>query len=527
MVATYRDDEVESGHALRAVLGELASAPGVSRLGVPPLSLDAVRQLAVPRGADGDAIHTLTGGNAFYVTEILAVGDASLPETVRDAVLARAASLQGPARRLLDLVALVPGRTELWLLAAASDDAEHLDACLSAGVLREDGEAVAFRHELARIALESTVPAGRRRMLHARLLDALRTRAPATADVARLAHHAERAGDRDAVLEYAPAAARRAAAAAAHREAAQQYERALRFADGMDAHDRADLLDLYALEAQLTGLSAEAADAWQEAAELYRSAGDVLAEGRTLAWLIRAWIPIGRNAEAETASRAAIEVLESAEPGPELARAYAAQAYVRMLNRDNADGVAWGKRSATLAERLGDVDTLAYALNMIGTSYVMAGEIETGVEYLQQSLAVGREHGLWLWVGPTLSMLGSGLGEMYELELSERYLHEHIAHTDEHDLWPHYSRAWLALVEAYTGRWDQATATAQDVLANATDSISRISALIALGRVRARRGDPGAGEILDEALELSIPGGHLQRLGPRPRRARRGGVAGW
>ena len=48
--------------------------------------------------------------------------------------------------------------------------------------------------------------------------------------------------------------------------------------------------------------------------------------------------------------------------------------------------------------------------------------------------------------------------------------------TDEHDLWPHYSRAWLALVEAYTGRWDDATATAQDVLANATDSISRISA---------------------------------------------------
>ena len=92
-----------------------------------------------------------------------------------------------------------------------------------------------------------------------------------------------------------------------------------------------------------------------------------------------------------------------------------------------------------------------------------------GVEYLERSLTIGREHGLWLWVGPTLSMLGSGLGEMYELELSERYLHEHIAHTDEHDLWPHYSRAWLSLVEAYTGRWDEATTTAQDVLAKASE----------------------------------------------------------
>src|SRR5699024_7231145 len=41
VIATYRDDEVESGHPLRTVLGELASAPGVSRVRVPRLSLDA------------------------------------------------------------------------------------------------------------------------------------------------------------------------------------------------------------------------------------------------------------------------------------------------------------------------------------------------------------------------------------------------------------------------------------------------------------------------------------------------------
>jgi DNA-binding CsgD family transcriptional regulator len=514
VVATYRDDEIEGEHPLRTVLGELASAPGVSRLKVPRLSLEAVRELAGPYGADGDAIHELTGGNAFYVTEVLAVGSGSLPETVRDAVLARAAMLGGPARRLLDVVALMPGRTELWLLeAVARDELEHLDACLAAGVLREDGEAVAYRHELARLALESAVPAGRRRRLHAALVDGLRARAPGDPDVARIAHHAELAGDAAAVLEYAPVAARQAAAAGAHREAAQQYARALRVAERLPARDRAALLDDYALEAQLTGLAADAADAWQEAAELHRGLGEPLAEGQSLSWLTRACIPIGRNADAEAASRSAIEVLESVAPGPELARAYAAQAYVRMLNRDNADGVAWGKRAAALAEQLDDLDTLAYALNMVGTSYVMAGEIDTGVEHLQQSLALAREHGLWLWIGPTLSMLGSGLGEMYELDRSERYLREHIAFADEHDLWPHYSRAWLSLVEVYTGRWNEAASTAQDVLSKADDSISRISALIALGRVRARRGDPGAGDVLDEALELSLPGGHLQRLG--------------
>jgi DNA-binding CsgD family transcriptional regulator len=514
VVATYRDDEVDTDHPLRAVLGELASAPGVARLSVPRLSLGAVRTLAESSGADGDAVYALTGGNAFFVTEVLALDSASLPETVRDAVLARTAQLGVAARRLLDAAALVPGKAELSLLeAVAPEELDQLDSCLAAGVLRDEGDAVAFRHELARLALEGSVPAGRRRRLHAALLRGLEAAAPAARDPARLAHHAERAGDTAAVLEYAPEAARRAAAAASHREAAQQYARALRFAGDLADRERADLLDLYALEAQLTGLSAEAAAAWQEAIELYRTVGDRPAEGRSLAWLTRACIPLGRNAEAESASREAIVVLESVEPGPELARAYAAQAYVRMLNRDNADGVAWGTRSAALAEQLGDVDTLAYALTAIGTSHLMAGEIGTGVEFLQRSLSIGREHGIWLWVGPTLSMLGSGLGEMYELELSERYLREHIAHTDEHDLWPHYSRAWLALVEAYTGRWGDATATAQDVLANATDSISRISASIALGRVRARRGDPGADAALDEALELSLPGGHLQRLG--------------
>ena len=47
-------------------------------------------------------------------------------------------------------------------------------------------------------------------------------------DPARLAHHAEAAGDADAVLEFAPAAADRANSTGAYREAAAQYARALR-----------------------------------------------------------------------------------------------------------------------------------------------------------------------------------------------------------------------------------------------------------------------------------------------------------
>lgn len=56
------------------------------------------------------------------------------------------------------------------------------------------------------------------------------------------------------------------------------------------------------------------------------------------------------------------------------------------------------------------------------------------------------------------------------------------------------------------------TALAGVVLAHEVSAVGRITANVALGRVRARRGDPGAHEPLDEALVLAEPGGHLQRL---------------
>jgi DNA-binding CsgD family transcriptional regulator len=100
---------------------------------------------------------------------------------------------------------------------------------------------------------------------------------------------------------------------------------------------------------------------------------------------------------------------------------------------------------------------------------------------------------------------------MYELDLAEQYLREAISFAEAHDTTRAYQQSWLALVRLYQGRWDEAADLAVTAL-KGLDAISRISALIALGRVRARRGDP-VGEVLDEALELSQRGGHLQRLG--------------
>src|SRR5262249_23119187 len=152
----------------------------------------------------------------------LASGSDELPDTIRDAVLARAARLSVPSRVLLDAVAIVPQRTELWLLEAIGGESlPALEECLASGMLQAEDHAHRLRHELARLAVEDSINPLGRRELHRAALQALR--GSATNDLARLAHHADAAGDEAAVLELAPAAAEGAAAVGAHREAAAQY----------------------------------------------------------------------------------------------------------------------------------------------------------------------------------------------------------------------------------------------------------------------------------------------------------------
>src|SRR5262249_55805455 len=114
VLVSYRDDELDRTHQLRVVLGEVVPRPG--RIRVDPLSREAVAELATPHHVDAEELYTRTGGNPFFVTEVLATDRQTLPETVRDAVLARAARLSDGARELLDAVSVIPDGCELELL---------------------------------------------------------------------------------------------------------------------------------------------------------------------------------------------------------------------------------------------------------------------------------------------------------------------------------------------------------------------------------------------------------------------------
>jgi predicted ATPase len=99
VVASYRDDALDRAHPLRILLGELATSRAVRRLQLGRLSPAAVAQLAEPYGVDPEELYRKTDGNPFFVVEALAAGAEGIPDTVRDAVLARAARLSPPERR--------------------------------------------------------------------------------------------------------------------------------------------------------------------------------------------------------------------------------------------------------------------------------------------------------------------------------------------------------------------------------------------------------------------------------------------
>src|SRR5262245_14023477 len=518
LVATYRDDEVGPAHPLRIVMGDLATAAAVRRLSLPPLSEAAVRRLAEGSSLDPGELYRRTGGNPFFATEVLTSGADAIPATVRDAVLARAVRLSKAARAALDAAAIIGTHAEGWLLGAvAGRDAPGVRDCVAASMLRADGDGFAFRHDLVREAILEALPAARQTLLHRRALEALRDHVPVAPEtLARLAHHAEGAADAPAVLEYGMAAARRASALHAHRQARAQYARARRFADALQPAERAGLLEAYAYECYLTEAVDDAIGARQEALRIWRERGDDLKVGETLRWLSRCFWLAGRNAEADAAARGALDVLEGLPPGRELAMAYSAEAELRMLARYAEAAIRWSEKAIELADRVGDRETVAHALNNLGSARMLAG-IEGGWKALAQSLRVAVDADLDDHVARAYTSLGSGLAEVYEITMADVYLAEGIAYCVERDL-DHqraYMTAWHALCRFFQGRWAEAADVAATVLRQ-TDlaAPTRIMALVALARVRVRRGDPEAAPLLDEAIALARRTDALQCLVP-------------
>jgi tetratricopeptide (TPR) repeat protein len=239
-----------------------------------------------------------------------------------------------------------------------------VDECVTIGVLVPDGPGLRFRHELVRMAVAEAITPHRKSELHARLLAVLEERGDA--DPALLAHHAEGAGDREAVLRHAPEAARQSAALGAHREAAAQFERALRFAGESDRPTLATLHEGLAGEYSLLDRWDEAERPLRAALQLRRELGDDLSAGTDLRLLSKTMWRLCRGDEAGWAAEEAVRVLEPLPPSRELAWAYANLSAFHMHVGHHDDAVKVGAQARDLGEQLHQADIVSNALNTIG-----------------------------------------------------------------------------------------------------------------------------------------------------------------
>jgi DNA-binding CsgD family transcriptional regulator/tetratricopeptide (TPR) repeat protein len=504
LVVSYRDDELDREHPLAVALGDVATCAGVRRIGLEPLSREAVAALAAGSGVNADQLHHLTGGNPFFVTEVLAGGAAALsnrlPRSVSEAVWGRLARLSSAARETAQAAAVCGPHADPALIREVCPAAdEGLAECLDAGMLVSDGDVIRFRHELARRATLEQISTHQRTSLHARALAGLAESPVGPDALPALAFHAEEAGDRDAALRYGAAAAERAARLGAHGQAAELYALTLRHAGTAPDDQKVVWFEGHAFAAYCCGLGEAAVSSWREAITLRRMLGDTLGESENLRWLSHELWGMGHTHEAAETARAAMQVLGDAGPCQQLAWSLVNLAEVCAWGFDPA-AVRYASQAIEVGTQLGDKAVVIRARGFAALTRVLGND--TGWEELEAAWreAMGSEGR-----GEDAGLLSTNLcvfaAQHFDLDRADRYIAESVAHCRDRNMFQYEALVLAAgaVVALHRGDWDRAAAAAEELLTRpAVVVVNQLPARLTLALVRARRGELAVAALLDD-----------------------------
>ena len=461
LLLTYRDVEVDTEHPLRRVIGELAQQV-VVRMPLNRLSANAVSSLVDESVFDVDEIVALTGGNPLFVAEVLAAGTDRVPFSVRDAVLGRAAKVSPVARRVLEVVSVVPGHAERSLVdaLAAPNDAQ-LAECERQGLLVVGDHVVAFPHDLQRKAIESSLTLSDRRRLNQEVLDELR----ASADPARLVHHASEAGDLDAILEFTPRAARAAMAIRSTSEAVAQFRRLDSHLGRIEIGERATVLADWAWQEHLLD-DAVAIPLFDRAIELARQVGDAHRLGRVLRLASRANWTVGRTQHTLAYADEAIALLEPGGPTAELARALSHRAHLA-FDYDDRDEVVLplADKAIIAAREVDDAEALVRGLSVKGYLLYSRGDM-SGMALMEECLRRAEQSGDHMGEVIALSSIAGMFGDVREVSLASDFAQRTLDTANRYDIrsMALHGQSLVAEYLLWRGEWDAAEDAAHDAL---------------------------------------------------------------
>ena len=375
LVATYRPDDLTSRLPGGAMLMRLERRVQVHQVHLDRLDRYEIGAfLAAVYGrnvgtAVVDALRNRTGGNPFFLEEILtaagdvepeALADQPLPWSLAEVVSQQLDGLSDVERRTVEAAAVLGARARFDVMAALSGQTENelivqLRSLVERGLLVEEADdEFSFRHELVRDAVESQLLGRERRRLHEQALDVLRS--SSSTDLADLARHAAGAGRYDEMVELAREGV-------AHYLGIGSTHQALRLAVAALAespHDT-ELLTAAARSAWLIGAHDEA---WTHAERLLAQTAGGRADRRSAAIRLAARIAHERSDRDRMWELVGeLEEIHAMLPrGEERALAMAAVAQINMLNNRSVEAVDWAERAAEEADFVGAKGVRAQAM---------------------------------------------------------------------------------------------------------------------------------------------------------------------
>ncbi|MEJ2193431.1 MAG: LuxR C-terminal-related transcriptional regulator [Ignavibacteriaceae bacterium] len=514
LILSYRDEEIDQDNLLRSMLGELPHS-GIKRIRLYPLSENAVNLLMKKSGIENERLFEKTGGNPFYVSELLAYKNDELPSSIKEAIIASTSNLDKETIDLLEIVSVIPTKVEIELLRKLFNKVEeNLDHCLKKAILVADKNLISFRHELARLSILNSIPEMKRNQLHQKVLNCLLENNNQQALLARIVHHANQAGEINSIIKYAPLAAIQASKLGAHNQAAKHYLTALQFSDQLSVEAQLSLYEGRSYECFITGQVDESIKAAEAIINMLKKYPDPEREGEIYRRLSRILWYDCQDEEGEDYLNKAINIFEKLPQGRKLAMAYSNKSQTYSIREETENAISWGYKAFELAQQLNDPEIEAHALNNIGCSKMLADDKSGKIELLK-SLEISLQNDFYEQAMRAYVNLGAIHLQQRNLQSADKYFSMGLEYSNETDIYV-YSLCMLghyAKVKLHLGDWEESIELANSVLKK--ESIppgNKIMPRFIIAIIRARRNDPGSMELLDESFELALKMGEVEKI---------------
>ena len=530
LLGAYRSDELPRGHPIRRLRSELRRAGRLRQVTVEPLEAGASdalleRTLGSVAPSLRRAVFDRTDGVPFFVNELgsalaasgrLEAGpsglellegeDVPLPDSVRDAVLLRAAGLSEDARDAVTAAAVAGQTFDPELVTAVAGLAEWPDELLRRGIVTEaEPGRMAFRHALVRDAFYGEIPWTRRVSLHRAVAERLEAERAAPVLVAEHWTLGRRPEQARAALLGAAAASE---AVHAYRDAERAARRALElWPEGHDERGRLDVLEHLAGYAELAGDLAEAIPAWREVADGHRRDGDGSRLGTAHRRLAAALELQGRWQEAlASREQAAVAFTAAGLPADAAAERLASASHLRSASSFRA-ALSLLETAGQQARAAGRVDLQARILGQEGNVRARMGEGQAAVELVRAGLAMALEHGLTGPAAEIYQRLADSLEHTGDYPAAKETYDEAFSFCSANALEPtaQLCLACLTAVLRQSGDWERAVVLCRQVIASSEATFhARAVATGMLGSILGQRGQARrARPLLLESLTLA------------------------